>query len=747
MEKSFENTNHNPLELEKEDILEKDWNQLKTIAQIVGGDFGMKIIKGKEGGGSFFNPEEVSITLDPLHVRKSPELAKFVAGHEGSHRAITPNPKEIGLSSKAIKEFYSQIGFDFLQNAIEDPAVNDWMTESFPGLRDYVKKNYDDDLAIDGVVLSTPKVKEVASRLGYWPKFAQYGSEIIRDWHQKRFSENLDSSVEKALKRTIQFARESISDIPKTRDKNDIIQSGQRRFQNNTNYIWPEVKKLVEMDINAEKQRQMLKDLNEKQKETNQKTREADEARKNGNNERVEELESEIEELKKELFPFDQLSEGEKREIQEQIDKSIRKSVERLNEEIEELKKETEKKEEESQELDEENLQKQIDSLSDAIEDINSENEMPLSIDDLSKETREKLKKLFDSLPQKKKKELEQKAKDQLEELEDILGEEMEGKLNDGKPENHKERKNREVGQQRKDEEKKKQEEERRKIEEKIKEKLEETMTPYERRKVEVIDLIDGLHNRLMRILKPQEYGGEDDGYPSGQFLDINRAMQADINPIQKYKIWKRETDLGIRDYRFWHLVDLSGSMEGDKLEEMFKGLIIAGEAIGKIEVSNSPDFTIRQGISGFHNEVFQFKKINERFSKEVKDNLSGVFEMEKGGTNTYLGTKDSLEKLMKDLGESSNFLLTFSDGQAQDGDKLKDYLAKTKKEREEKKIKIGLIWLNEIEDENQLKELIKKYGYDFGLVMPATKNKKGKSFSQKLADLLEDIVKNPEKY
>ncbi|MGC9031778.1 MAG: hypothetical protein ACP5H7_03390, partial [Minisyncoccia bacterium] len=96
------------------EIPEKDWKTLEIITKRVGGDFGMKVKLGEPGGGSFFNPEDGSITFDPLHIRENPELAKFVAGHEGSHRAITPGPREIGLSPEEIRELYSQIGFGYL---------------------------------------------------------------------------------------------------------------------------------------------------------------------------------------------------------------------------------------------------------------------------------------------------------------------------------------------------------------------------------------------------------------------------------------------------------------------------------------------------------------------------------------------------------------------------------------------------------------------------------------------------------
>jgi len=160
----------------------------------VGGDFRMEVKLGEPGRGSFFNPEDGSITLDPLHIKENPELAKFVAAHEGSHRAISPSPKELGLSQEQIRKLYSQIGFGYLQNVIEDPAVNDWMRKRFPGLQEYTKKIYDDQFKEENAILyavdpsseEARRVKNFRITHGYWPKFIQYGSEIIRDWHQKK---------------------------------------------------------------------------------------------------------------------------------------------------------------------------------------------------------------------------------------------------------------------------------------------------------------------------------------------------------------------------------------------------------------------------------------------------------------------------------------------------------------------------------------------------------------------------------
>ena len=86
------------------------YTELQLIAQRIGGDFNMQVEIGVAGEGSFFDTVKCKITLDPLHILKEPGMARFVAGHEGSHRAITLSPYDLGLSEQITQELYNQIG-------------------------------------------------------------------------------------------------------------------------------------------------------------------------------------------------------------------------------------------------------------------------------------------------------------------------------------------------------------------------------------------------------------------------------------------------------------------------------------------------------------------------------------------------------------------------------------------------------------------------------------------------------------
>jgi len=770
--------------LEEIEILEEDWQVLKIIAQRVGGDFGMEVKLGEPGGGNFFNPEDGSITFDPLHIKENPEQAKFVAGHEGAHRAITPHLKELGLPPEKIRELYSQIGFGYLQNVIEDPTVNTWMGKRFPGLKSYTEKTYDEQFKKENVVLSTPEVQRIAAYLGYWPRFAQYGSEIIREWHQKRFSQKLDPAVEKALQRTIDDARKSRTTIPNSQksERKEIIQTAQERFRINTEYIWPEVKKLVEMDLHTEEKRQMLEDFRQKQKELEQKRKEMEQAQKEGNKQKQEELQKEIEGLEKELDPFNSLPEDVKKELQEQIDKAVQEAAEKLNREIEEkgrqaeeakqkqeqLEKEiqdleekvksTQGKEKEElerqiqkkkiekleQEMKQQQAEKELKDIQDALDNIQSGEEMPYPEDKLSEKTKQELEKLFNKLPRQKREELKDKARKQLEDFEDTINKELGGKLNKDKPESHKERRERETREKEAEKNRLEAEKERERVEKERKEikeiekKLEELrrekMTEYDKAYEEVADIINSLYVRLKKFFLPERHPKWKKGYPTGSRLDLEKAMQAEADPRYLEKIWERKTIPHKLDYRFSVLVDLSGSMMGEKIEETFKGVVVLIEVLERLG--------IQYEIIGFSDSSKIFKGWKEKLSKELRDKLSGMKTWGGGGTATTEATQKAYQELLKNLGKD-NFLITLTDGQPNNAESLKKELEKIVKEKKVKLVGIGLGPNTEfVQDFYKAAFSLEK------LKISEEERCQGqKDFTEAFADLLEDMIRHPEKY
>jgi len=790
-------------------IPEKEWKTLEIIAKRVSGDFGMKVklgppfleefnpLTGKKEKipySAFENIEDRSITFNPLFILENPEKAKRIAAHEGSHRAITRGEHEIGLPRKQITKLSSPeyIGFHSFRNiGLEDPRVNNWDTKKFPGLIELNKKVYDKQLKGENTQFIAPEVNLIISKLGRYPRYAEGASELLRFWHKGRYSKKLKPEIQKFLQRTQEYATKYQQTLPPTEGsltEKEVIEKARECFETYHEDIWPEVKKLVEMDLKTEQSRQMLKDFRKIQKELDRKRKEMKEIKARGDTKKQEELQKEIEELEGQLDPFNGLPEDVKKELQEQIDKAIRETSEKLNKEIEEKQKQIEEAKERQEELDKEikNLEEKLKEASgkekeelerqlqekkteklaqemkqkqseqelkdiqNTLEQIQSGQEMPYPEDKLSEKTKQELEKLFQKLPHSKKEEYRQKAQKELEDFEDAVNKELEGKLNKDKPESHKERREREKAKREAAERTSEEKERMKKIQKELERIKREKMTEYEKIREDVAPLIDNLYYRLRKILVPEEWREEELGWPTGKQPDIARAMQAKKDISQKMKMWIRETEPSKKDYRFLHLIDLSDSMKGRKIKETLKGLIVITEAVDRIENFKSENLEIAQEIIGFSGGVLPepVKDFKERFTRQTQGKLTKLLEMVGGSTNTYAGTLKALEDLKKNLGESGNFLLTFSDGKPNRD--IKEELKKVLKNKEErKKIKVGLIWLGELESEKDLQKLVKEYGYDFGIVMPAIKpsSPREKNFAEKLADLLENIVKYPEKY
>lgn len=784
-------------EIEKIEIPEEEWKALEIIAKRVGGDFGMKVKQGppfleeynpltgkkeKIFYTAFFDKEKKEITINPLWVKENPKKAKRTAAHEGAHRAITRGLHEIGLSEEQIEKFYTPeyIGFSSFQNiALEDPRVDNWDSQKFPGLRELNKEKWDEDLSKENAVFITPEVDLIISKLGRYPRYAEAASELVRFWHTGKYSKELKPEIKKFLQRVQEHATRYQQNFPsaeKSLTEKEVIKKAQECFEIYHEDIWPEVKKLVEMDLKTEQNRQMLKDFRKMQKELEQKRKEMEKAKERGDAKKQEELQKEIEELKNQLDPFNELPEDVKKELQKQIDKAIRETAEKLNKEIEEKQKQIEKAKKRQEKLDKEikdlkeklkkasgrekeelekqlqekkaeklaqemkqkQAEKKLKDIQNTLEQIQSGKEMPYPEDKLSEKTKQELEKLFQKLPQSKKEEYREKAQKELEDFEDALNEELQGKLNEDNLETHKERREREKREKEKEEERKKAEEERKRLEKKLEEMRREKMTEYDKAYEEVADVINSLYLRLKKFFLPKRHPKWQKGYPTGQRIDLEKAMQAEADPRYLEKIWERKTLPRKFDYRFSILVDVSGSMKGEKIEETFKGMVVLAEVLERLGIPYE--------IIGFHNKVKQYKKWNEKLNKEKRKELEELkFKpSEIGTTHTDEATKVAMEDIEKNKGKN-NFILTLTDGEpypSEHGRRLRDIL----KEAKNKNIKVVGVGLGPDT------EFVRDY-YPASLSLPNIKpteeqKKEGqKDFAEAFADLLEDMIKHPEKY
>jgi len=173
------------------------------------------------------------------------------------------------------------------------------------------------------------------------------------------------------------------------------------------------------------------------------------------------------------------------------------------------------------------------------------------------------------------------------------------------------------------------------------------------------------------------------------------------------------------RDYAITLLVDLSGSMRGEKMIETFKGVVLLAEVLNRLGV--------RVSIVGFSYQPRMFKDFQEELDDSVRGRISG---MQPAG-DTYLGQAMTfVSERMKNLPNREKFVITITDGDPSDNAKIIiDYLLS--------KSDLKLIGLGLGEDTSQVSSLFPWSQSE----LPAER------LPETLAKLLEEVIKNPNKF
>lgn len=318
---------------EEETVDEKELKErlerLKSLARVIGEDFDMKVEIGKKPGWRYIFKPVNKIEVDPNDIKeRGIDYCFGVIAHEGAHRKIS----RVDFIPKRI---WQERGFSFLMNAIEDPRVNNWVSEKYEGAKDWLEEVYKMDLSMEEKISKTSKEK-----IGYVPKHIQFGLEVIRYWHTGRFSENLPKDVKEALEKTIKYAELAYQTIPETIDpsEEEITEAAKRAYQVIYSAIWPEYQRLVDKAFEDEKIRQLIKEMAE-----------------NGEIEIPPEGMSD--EISGEPLPLDEMPEDLRKKLQKKIKEKLDSMSEEERKKLEES---AEKKAEEALDSLEEDLNKEL---------------------------------------------------------------------------------------------------------------------------------------------------------------------------------------------------------------------------------------------------------------------------------------------------------------------------------------------------------------------------------------------------
>ena len=188
--------------------------------------------------------------------------------------------------------------------------------------------------------------------------------------------------------------------------------------------------------------------------------------------------------------------------------------------------------------------------------------------------------------------------------------------------------------------------------------------TDYDRAYAEVADQVEQLVQHLEEILRPKKRLGERSGYPSGRKVDLRRLMAFEADPRRYDELWTRVTIPDRRSAAIGVLVDLSGSMQGERIRSALLGTILVAETLARLDVPFA--------IDGFQDQLIPLHAFGEPMSPATRQRIAQMPQEVSGcrtGGNNQPGYNDDgpclLEFSEKVLDQAAvdRILIAVSDG------------------------------------------------------------------------------------
>ncbi len=697
---------------------EAEFQDLISLVRTVAEDETIEVSLGEKGGGNFFDEQNNRIVIDPLDLTPDRKWQARINGvHEGAHRAISRGPKKLGLKDEEIRALFGQLGFGYIHNIREDITVDTWAMNRYRGTKEDYQRFYDESLASSEGAFVTPDIAEFMKFMGYVPKFAQYGTEIVRYWHTGKFGDDLDSDVRTTLLKTHEAMKAAYGAAPsKFSDEAERMEKAHERFFKVNKEVWPEVKKLVDMDASTEKIRQMLNKAREEAAKTlNQNITDfLPEKLRDELAGHLKKCEEGVKKGEPPIIKMDDFSEGLRRKLME----FFMLLALALRIELEGKAKKT--------------LAELEDKMNVAIGGHTEDDAAPLHSDlDAGSVVHEP-------------------AGDR------------------GKPKPSSTPPPRPRSEISPSDELQKQSE-REQVKEEMKHADEWPISAYNTAYHDVFDQIAELQARLERIFRPERQPDWQGGFATGDRVSLPAAMKdearEDTGSAGEVPLWERKTVPKKMDYRFTLFVDLSGSMGGEKIEETFKGVVEVLEALDRVGVQVE--------VIGFQDIPILYKSFDDALDDRMRRRMGSMASEptnegvhNEGGFNSDgYGLEEAHDRLVAHKGKH-NFLVVFSDGFPQPDrthglPKLETVVQKIKERGVAQLIGLGLGPGTEhvaryyptalpnlhMRPETETASAEAEVVVGLPTLSPKLQELARQPFAHAISGLLEDMIRNPEEY
>ena len=156
-------------------------------------------------------------------------------------------------------------------------------------------------------------------------------------------------------------------------------------------------------------------------------------------------------------------------------------------------------------------------------------------------------------------------------------------------------------------------------------------------------------------------------GCPWGNRLNLRTAMRFEADPRLYDQLWSRPLVPERIDPHFSVVIDRSGSMKGERMEQTFHGAVLLCEVCRRVGLPLS--------VYAFGSQVERLLHYDEPLSAEVRARLGSLPESAQGDTNFAA----ALERVAADLGGSpfrDRFVIVLIDGEPDDEESARQQIA-----------------------------------------------------------------------
>ena len=177
----------------------------------------------------------------------------------------------------------------------------------------------------------------------------------------------------------------------------------------------------------------------------------------------------------------------------------------------------------------------------------------------------------------------------------------------------------------------------------------------YSQMKRNIAPYIVKLSEDLSDCLRPKKQFGWQSGYSSGTKIDLQRMLQAQARNRGELNFWNRRKKMDRRSAAATLLIDLSGSMRGEKSIAAIQGAILFVEALESLAIPIS--------VKGFRKDVIDVIQFGEQITFSKRCDIARMLFQVGSVNNDFLAVKKSAEELIH-MNVEDKLLIVISDGE-----------------------------------------------------------------------------------